>query len=380
MKIYSYRPPRIRPAEFDTPQRYHHYRKLLIPVVILCIVLVGFRYWPDPEMISAVVSDGESLASTADSMRTPSTVDPLLASMRPFLKAPPATWKLQNLQPNQAIGGGPGLLKDALKVKSAVSVNFDTGEVYYSHNAAERMRIASITKVMTAMTAIDLVDLDETFTVGQSATEVEPTVIGVRTGEQLTARELIKAGLLTSGNDAMAVLAEGVGKKYGGDTSLFVAAMNEKAKAMGLKNTSFENPQGYDAANHFSTAEEIVYMARYALQSYPSIAEIVGEKEEFVPATSTHRSFNLPNWNMLINTYPGADGIKIGNTGDAGHTSVASASREGKRIITVVLGADGILERDLSSAELLNVGFNALGIPPFQMTEELLRTRIQDWY
>lgn len=383
MKIYSYRPPRIRPAEFDTPRKLHHYRKLLIPFVIILSVFLGAKFWPTPEMISAVVSDGESLDSASTggvTIAEAAEADSSLAHMRPFLKSPATAWKLQNSQPQQAIGGGPGLLKEALNVKAAISVNYDTGEVYYSHNAAARMRLASITKVMTAMTAIDLVNMDEKFTVEQSATEVEPTVIGVRTGEQLTARELIKGGLLTSGNDAMAVLAEGIGKKYGGDTSLFVKAMNEKAKMMGLKNTSFENPQGYDGANHYSTAEDIVAMSRYALQNYPEIAEIVSKKEEFVPATATHKSFNLPNWNMLINTYPGADGIKIGNTGEAGHTSVASATRNGKRIITVVLGAEGILERDLSAAELLNVGFAQLGIAPFSMTEDILRTRIQDWY
>lgn len=380
MKIYSYRPPKMRPAEIDSPPPKRHPRILLVPVFIILGVVVGLHFLPSPEMISAVISEENPTAEGGTLQAVVQAEDSPLSQMKPFLKASTSDWKLQNTNVQQAIGGGPGILNDALQVKAAISVNYDTGEVYYASNAQQRLPFASITKIMSAMTAMDLVSMDEKFTVEQAATEVEPTVIGVRVGEQLTARELIKAGLLTSGNDAMAVLAEGIGKKYGGDTSLFVAAMNEKAKAIGLKNTSFANPQGYDDPQHYSTAEDLVYMSRYALQNYPEIVQIVGKKDDFLKATATHKSFNLPNWNMLINTYPGANGIKIGNTGDAGHTTVASATRENKRVIAVVLGADGILKRDLSAAELLNVGFASMGIAPYHMTEDILRTRINDWY
>lgn len=377
MKIYSYRPPRIRPAEIEPPTQKRHYTKLLIPVFFIFGAVVGIYNLPSPELISAVISSENTSASVSHAIVQEE--DPL-ADIKPFLKASDGKWKIQNAVPQQAIGGGPGILKDALDLKAAMSVNYETGEVYYSHNANTRIRIASITKVMTAMTAMDLISMDEKITVEQAATEVEPTVIGVRTGDQFTVRELIKAGLLTSGNDAMAVLAQGVGKKYGGDEQLFIAAMNEKARKIGMKNTQFDNPQGYDGSNHFSTAEDVVYMSQYALKNYPEIAQIVSKKEEFLKANATHKSHNLPNWNMLIGTYPGADGIKIGNTGEAKQTTVASATRQGKRVIAVVLGADGILKRDLSAAELLNVGFAQMGVAPYHMNEDILRTRINEWY
>jgi len=377
MKIYSYRPPRIRPAEVEAITHKRQRTKLLIPVFFIIGALVGIYHLPSQELISAVISSENTLSNTAPAIIQQE--DPLV-EIKPFLKVSDGQWRIQDATPQQAIGGGPGILKDALDLKAAMSVNFDTGEVYYSHNAATRIRIASITKIMTAMTAMDLISMDEKITVEQAATEVEPTVIGVRTGDQLTVRELIKAGLLTSGNDAMAVLAQGVGKKYGGDEQLFIAAMNEKSRKIGMKNTQFDNPQGYDGPNHFSTAEDVVFMSQYALKNYPEIARIVSKKEDLLKANATHKSFNLPNWNMLIGTYPGADGIKIGNTGEAKQTTVASATRQGKRIIAVVLGADGILKRDLSAAELLNVGFARLNITPFHVSEDLLRARIDEWY
>lgn len=377
MKIYSYRPPRIRPAEIDAPVHKRSYTKFLIPVFVLLGGVFGLHFLPSSEMVSAVISSENSAGTVTAAIAKEE--DPL-ADIKPFLKGSDMQWKIQSTAVQQAIGGGPGILKDALDVKAAMSVNFDTGEVYYANNASTRIRIASITKIMSTMTALDLVSFDEKITVEQSATEVEPTVIGVRTGDQLTVRELISAGLLTSGNDAMEVLAQGIGEKYGGDKQLFVAAMNEKAKKIGLKNSQFDNPQGYDGPNHFSTAEDVILMSRYALTHYPEIANIVSKKDGFLKATATHKSFNLPNWNMLIDTYPGADGIKIGNTGEAKHTTVASATRNGKRVMAVVLGADGILKRDLSAAELLNVGFAQMGITPYYMTEDILRTRLSDWY
>ncbi len=377
MKIYSYRPPRIRQADFDVPPT-HNTHKIFIPIFLILGAVVGFHFIPAPEMISAVIS--EEGVPTGSVQRAQAEENLPLNQMKPFLKVSQSNWKLQNTAAQQAIGGGPGILKEALDLKGAISVNYDTGEVYYSQNSAARMRIASITKLMTSMVAMDLVSMDEKFTVEQAATEVEPTVIGVRVGDQLTTRELIEGGLLTSGNDAMAVLAEGVGKKYSGDTTLFIAAMNEKAKQIGMKNTQFDNPQGYDGPNHYSTVEDVVYMARYALKNYPELAKIVTRKDTYLEPTTTHRGINLPNWNMLINTYPGADGVKIGNTGEAGHTTVASSTRNGKRVLAVVLGAEGILERDMSAAELLNVGFASLGITPFPMTEDILRERIKDWY
>lgn len=377
---YSYRPPRISRTELiHKPKKSFVLHYLFGGIVLVSGIVVGLFSTRDPELLNASIMDNSIANSQVESYAIKSN-HKLISQVLPFLKIKNFNWRLKDERPQQAIGGGPGLIKDALSVKAAFSVNMDTGEVYYAANSDKRLPMASTTKIMTSMVAMDLASLDEQFIVEQAATEVEPTIIGVKTGEKLSTRELIQGGLLTSGNDAMAVLAEEIGKKYGGDTELFVEAMNEKAKLLGLKNTSFTNPQGYDNPEHYSTCEDLAVITNYALTHYPELSQIVTKKEGYLTANATHAGFRLPNWNMLIGTYPGADGVKIGNTGEAGHTTVASATRDGKRIIAVVLGAENILKRDLSAAELLNVGFQAVGISPFPMTEDILRTRIKDWY
>ncbi len=378
---YSYRPPRISRAELIHRPKRSFFASYIFGFGVLALgVGVGLSTLRQPELLNAAVSESATVESTSASAISIKANDSLFAHVAPFLKTANDTWRVQDQRPQQAVGGGPGLLKDALGVKAAIAVNMDTGEVYYANNASTRLPIASTTKIMTSMVAMDLASMDEEFTVESSATQVEPTVIGVKAGEKLSTRELIQGGLLTSGNDAMAVLAEEIGKKYGGNTDLFVQAMNEKAKFLGLKNTHFANPQGYDDPQHYSTCEDLALITHYAMNHYPEIAGIVSKKEGYLAANSDHAGFRLPNWNMLINTYPGANGVKIGNTGDAGHTTVASASRNGKNIVAVVLGAEGILKRDMAASELLNVGFQAVGVAPFSMSEDILRTRIKDWY
>jgi serine-type D-Ala-D-Ala carboxypeptidase (penicillin-binding protein 5/6) len=383
MRYYSYRPPRIQ-REFPQSKTPITIQKYLLGFGFALLGMgVGLSTLYKPQLLDVVLSsNSEHTSTSSSSAKMPvAQADSLTDKMLPFLRTSSSNWKIQQASgPIQAIGGGPGLLKEALDAKATLSLNYETGEIYYSSNANRKMPMASTTKIMTAMVAMDLTSMDEQFTVELPATQVEPTVIGVQVGEKLSTRELIKAGLLTSGNDAMAVLAEGIGRKYGGNTELFVRAMNEKAKILGLKNTNFTNPQGYDNVNHYTTCEDLATLSRYALSHYPEMAEIVKAKEGRLPPTATHHNFFLPNWNMLIDTYPGADGIKIGNTGEAGHTTVATATREGKRVMAVVLGTSGILKRDMSAAELLNVGFSRLGISPYTMTEDILRTRVKDWY
>lgn len=384
MKYYSYRPPRLIR---EVGSRTSHHRKrpwknyLKWLIVTAIVVLPGFGIWRmfgSEVNLVKVVLDQENIGAVAG---TEDQARGAISNMIPFLTTEKNTFQIQQ-NPVQALGiGGAATDVDAvLETKAGLSVNFENGEVYYAYNAQARLPMASITKVMTAMVALDLASMEETYTVSRSATEVEPTVMGAYEGEKLTMRELVEAALLMSANDAAQVLAEGIGKKYQGDEKLFVEAMNEKAKIIGLVNTRFTNPQGYDNLEHYSTCEDIAVMARYALTQYPDIARMVKEKEGRLAQNANHQTFWLPNWNMLIGTYPGADGVKIGNTGEAGHTTVASATREGKRIISCVLGAEGILKRDLAAAELLNIGFSKVGIAPYPITEDVLRNRIKDWY
>lgn len=252
-------------------------------------------------------------------------------------------------------------------------VDFATGEVVLSKNLDKQLPIASITKVMTSVVTLDLATPEELFTVSELAPKAIPTRLALTPGEKMSVEELINAAILTSANDCTQVLQEGVDTKFGDE--VFIKAMNAKARFLGLKNSSFTNPQGFDHRNHYSSVEDVAILTRYALTHYPLIAEIAKKDSEELLATSDHKYHWLNNWNGLVGTYPGAVGLKIGNTDDAGHTTTVVVEREGKKLIAVLLGAPGVLERDLWTSQILDVGFDKYGIRPANITEEDLRVK-----
>lgn len=257
-------------------------------------------------------------------------------------------------------------------------IDFATGDVLLEKNLDKRVSIASLTKIMTAVVVLDLAHPSEKFAVTKSAARQIPTKIGVVPGEKFSVEELLNAALLTSANDAVEVIKDGIDAKY--EKGLFIKAMNEKARIIGLTNTSFENPQGFDGVNHYSTVEDLTLLTHYALTNYPLIAEIAEKDYEFLPETLDHKQYDLYNWNGLIGVYPGASGVKIGNTDDAGKTTVVTAKRDGHEIIAVVLGAPGIKERDMWAAELLNEGFaTGHGLERVEITEEQLQEKYDSW-
>lgn len=257
-------------------------------------------------------------------------------------------------------------------------IDYQTGEVILEKNIDKKVSIASLTKIMTAVIVLDLTASEEEFTVSKNATSQIPTKIGVVPGEKFTVEELLNAALLTSANDAVEVIKDGVDAKY--EKGIFMKAMNEKARIIGLKNTHFENPQGFDGKEHFSTIEDLTLLSHYALTNYPIIKEIVRKDYEYLEENTNHNQYKLYNWNGLIDVYPGASGIKIGNTDDAGKTSVVTAIRDGKEMIAIVLGAPGIKERDLWVAELLDTGFeNSYGLERIGITEDQLQEKYNTW-
>lgn len=261
---------------------------------------------------------------------------------------------------------------------SYVVIDYDNGAIIEEKNGEKKLPIASITKVMTTVVALDLADPSEMFTVSERAAAQIPTKIGVKPGQQFTLHELLQAALLTSANDAVEVINDGVDTKYG--EKLFIKAMNEKAKNIGLKNTHYANPQGFDDPENYSSVRDQAVLAHYALTHYPLIAEIAAKDFELLSPTGTHRRHDLYNWNGLLGVYPGTSGLKIGNTDAAGKTTVVVAEREGKKILVVLLGAPGVLERDMWAAELLDLGFErTLGLKPVGVTEDQLRAKYATW-
>lgn len=284
-------------------------------------------------------------------------------------------FRLKNQAPLVAKTYASGAYDDAY---AYAVVDFDSGEVIAEKNLKEQVSIASITKVMTAVVALDLASPEEEFVVSEEAAAQLPTKIGVIPQQRMMLRELLEASLLTSANDAVEVIREGIDNRYG--EPVFMRAMNEKAAFLGLKNTHFENPQGFDGQEHYSSAEDLALLTHYAMSTYPLVADIVRKDYALLEANDSHKKFDLYNWNGLIGVYPDVKGVKIGNTGRAKKTTVVLSEREGKKMLVVLLGAPGVLERDMWTAELLDLGYEeVLGLPCVCVTEEQLREKYSTW-
>ncbi|MDO8498297.1 MAG: D-alanyl-D-alanine carboxypeptidase family protein [bacterium] len=266
---------------------------------------------------------------------------------------------------------------DYEEASAYIVVDSDSGEVLANKNLSQRLPVASLTKIMTAVIALDLSSPDETFTVPQRASLVEPTTIGVVPGERMTLQELLQASLMTSANDAVEVIREGVDQKYGQE--VFVKAMNEKASILGLKDTHFQNPQGFDNPGQYSSVADLAVLSHYALTQYPLVSETAHKDYQFLPADLDHKQFDLYNWNGLLDVYPGVSGLKIGNTDDAGYTTVVVSERDGHKLMVVLLGAPGVLERDLWASQLLDLGFGKFNLSPVGITEAELRAKYATW-
>ncbi len=261
---------------------------------------------------------------------------------------------------------------------SYILIDFDTGDIFAEKNASKKLPIASLTKVMTAIVALDLADPNEVFTAQENISSIIPTHIAMEPGEKMTLTELLHASLLTSANDATHLIQEGIDQKY--NEAVFIRAMNKKASLIGLRNTNFTNPQGFDNKNHLSTVEDFALLSHYALTNYPLIAEIVKKDYFELFENSNHDHHNLYNWNGLLGVYPGVFGVKIGNTDKAGNTTAVGAERNGKKLLAVLLGAPGVLERDLWTAQLLDFGFRTLAnLPQVDVTELQLREKYGSW-
>lgn len=259
-----------------------------------------------------------------------------------------------------------------------IVVDYDTGEIIREKNVSRQLPIASITKIMTAIVALDLAEENEDIVITKKAARQIPTKIGVIPGQKMTVSELLHAVMLTSANDATEAVKDGINEKY--QKEIFIYAMNEKAKHIGLKNTSYANPQGFDDPLNYSSVEDLAILTHYAYTNYPLFAEIAQKDYTQLAKNEMHKQYDLYNWNGLIGVYPGAFGVKIGNTGDAGKTTVVAAEREGKKMIAVVLGAPGIRERDMWSAELLDLGFEQkYNMKPVKITNKALQLKYDSW-
>jgi D-alanyl-D-alanine carboxypeptidase len=255
----------------------------------------------------------------------------------------------------------------------------DSGRVYAASGAGQVISPASFTKLLTSMVALDLAPEGTEVEATTESIDREPTVLGLKAGERLTVGELVLASIATSANDAASTLAEGEAGRDQQPTEFFIELMNQKAALLGLQQSNFANPEGYDHQQQFSTLEDIAQLVVTSLKLYPEIVAAGEADREDLEANEKHGRYYLPNWNGLLGVYPGVDGLKIAYTGEAGYSTIVTANREGKRVVAIVSGADSIQERDLAAGNLLDAAYLAEKIAPAEVGLPQLRLRYKQW-
>ncbi|WP_171103974.1 MULTISPECIES: D-alanyl-D-alanine carboxypeptidase family protein [unclassified Ruegeria] len=236
---------------------------------------------------------------------------------------------------------------------AAMVIDARTGEVLHSRNADTRLHPASLTKMMTLYIAFEAVrngeiTLDTPVRITKAAAAEPPSKLGLRTGQTIAFRYLIRAAAVKSANDA----ATAIGIALSGSEAAFARRMTRTAKAMGMSRTTFKNAHGLTEAGHLSTARDMTTLGRHLLYDYPQYYNLFSRQ-------STHAGIKtVPNTNRrLLAAYKGADGIKTGYTRAAGFNLVASAKRKDERIIATVFGGKSGASRNAKVAELLDMGF-----------------------
>lgn len=204
----------------------------------------------------------------------------------------------------------------------------------WAHRAHLRLPPASLTKIMTALLALEHGRLQETVTVSRRAAAETGTRLGLRVGERYRAADLLAATLLQSANDACRALAE----HLAGSERAFVARMNRRAGELGLSDTHFTNACGHDGPRHYSSAYDLARLAETAL-AQPLFAQLTARVEASIATLDGRRTFRLVNKNELVGRYPGATGVKSGYTPQAGKCLVAYARRDDTTVLAVLLNA-----------------------------------------
>ncbi|MFN0074605.1 MAG: D-alanyl-D-alanine carboxypeptidase family protein [Chloroflexota bacterium] len=266
---------------------------------------------------------------------------------------PPVEWYLGVGESERGLTGVPRRASDdwpaQISGQGAVVLDGQTGAVLFGKNARRRMAMASCTKMITAIIALERGRLDDRVTVDvdglKMAIEMESTIMGLKVGDTLTLETLLYGLMLPSGNDAAVAIA----RHIAGSEAQFVDLMNAKVRELGLEDTHFKNSHGLDASGHYSTPYDQASIARYGMTN-PVFARLAAAREY------AGDGYQLWNTNRLLWNYPGADGVKPGFTDDAGSALVASATRDGHRIITAVIKANSAA---IDSVPLLDWAFRS---------------------
>ena len=239
--------------------------------------------------------------------------------------------------------------EENVSARSAILIEATTGRVLYEQNAFEQLPMASTTKIMTAIVALENCDMDEMVVVGQNASGVEGSSIWLSVGETMSLSDMLFGLMLASGNDAAVAIAEHVG----GTVEEFVQMMNDKANDIGAYNTCFANPNGLPVDGHYTTAYDLALISAYAMQN-DYFCEIVKTEYKTIPWDGHEWDRVVKNKNKILWNYDGGNGIKTGYTKEAGRCLCAAANREGMQLVSVVLNAPDMFN---DSMNLLDRGF-----------------------
>jgi D-alanyl-D-alanine carboxypeptidase (penicillin-binding protein 5/6) len=248
-------------------------------------------------------------------------------------------------------GIGSAQVGPELPARAYLLMDATTGQVLYARHDHDRLPIASTTKIMTAILALERGNLADVVTTSQKAFDTGGSTIYLELGEQQTLSNLLYALLLESANDAAVAIAEHIG----GTEGHFVELMNQKAQEIGATDTHFVNSHGLHEPDHYSSAHDLALIARYAMQN-AKFREYVHTEEQEIPGYDQNPPRKLHSHNQLLGYYDGANGVKNGWTDEALQTNVASAKRGDTELIAVVLGAKDRVWS--SSMALLDYGFS----------------------
>ncbi|MCL1936388.1 MAG: D-alanyl-D-alanine carboxypeptidase [Defluviitaleaceae bacterium] len=240
-----------------------------------------------------------------------------------------------------------------VEAHGAILIDEKSGRVLWGKNEEEQLAMASTTKIMTAIVAIENGNMDDIIKISKRATRSPKVKMNLSVDEEIKLEYLMYALMLQSFNDSAVAIAEHIG----GSVEDFCKMMTQKAKEIGAYNTSFETPSGLDSENHYSTAHDMAIIAKYALEN-SEFVKIINTRN--LEVKSNKRTYSLMNKNKLLDLMPGAKGVKTGFTGKAGHCFVGAVERESISLISVVLGSgwgNNKKQKWIDTKKILDFGF-----------------------
>lgn len=247
--------------------------------------------------------------------------------------------------------------KPNVQAKAALIYDLASEKTLFTKNARERLPIASLTKIVTAIVALEHEPEEDSYLVFKEDLVGENSM-GLSEGEVLALEDLLYGLMLPSGNDA----AETIASNFPGGREHFIEAMNSKVASLGLVDTNVTNPSGLEGdGKQFSTAYDLLVITRYALSHFPLFREVIATFEHTIPYSSKHKAFFLQNETNLLTSYPGVKGVKTGYTDEAGLCLVTYLEYKGHRIIGILLGSNN---RRGEMKDLLDYSLKTLGVTP----------------